>query len=501
MVLPRVIQGGMGVGVSGWRLAGAVARAGGLGVVSGVALDATLARRLQDGDRGGHLRRALEAFPVSDAAEQVITRYFRDGGRTGQPYRPTPRLGLRQSAVAQRLAVVAAFAEVHLAREAGLGGPVGINLLEKIQMATPAAVYGAMLAGVDVVLVGAGIPTQLPRLLDTLAGNAAVSLPVTVSGAASGGGPAVAHSVHFDPAGLFGGGLPALHRPVFLAIVSSHVLAGYLLRDPGIAPDGFVLEGHIAGGHNAPPRGRLQVDDGGQPVYGPRDAVDLDRLGALGRPFWLAGGYGRPQRLAEALAAGAMGVQVGTPFALARESGLRPDLRQALLDALAGGRLTVRTDPLASPTGFPFKVAQLAGTLAEPAVYAGRERLCDLGYLRTPYVRPDGGIGYRCPAEPVEVYVRKGGDRADTVGRACLCNALTATIGVGQARRDGYAEVALVTLGSDLAAAQDMRQRHPAGWCAADVMAYLGPAAQHDPSVTGGEWTSGWELPVRTPAR
>lgn len=65
-------------------------------------------------------------------------------------------------------------------------------------------------------------------------------------------------------------------------------------------------------------------------------------------------------------------------------------LRLALLDALAGGRLTVRTDPLASPTGFPFKVAQLAGTLAEPAAYTSRERLCDLGYLRTPYVRPDG---------------------------------------------------------------------------------------------------------------
>jgi len=43
--LPVIIQGGMGVGVSSWWLAQAVARTGQLGVVSGTALDAVLARR------------------------------------------------------------------------------------------------------------------------------------------------------------------------------------------------------------------------------------------------------------------------------------------------------------------------------------------------------------------------------------------------------------------------------------------------------------------------
>ena len=56
---PAIIQGGMGVGVSSWRLARAVARTGQLGVVSGVALDTLLARRLQTGDDGGHVRHAL----------------------------------------------------------------------------------------------------------------------------------------------------------------------------------------------------------------------------------------------------------------------------------------------------------------------------------------------------------------------------------------------------------------------------------------------------------
>ena len=53
----------MGVGVSNWRLAQAVSRAGQLGLVSGTALDQVFARRLQDGDDGGHMRRGLDAFP------------------------------------------------------------------------------------------------------------------------------------------------------------------------------------------------------------------------------------------------------------------------------------------------------------------------------------------------------------------------------------------------------------------------------------------------------
>jgi NAD(P)H-dependent flavin oxidoreductase YrpB (nitropropane dioxygenase family) len=87
--LPPVIQGGMGVAVSSWPLARAVAAAGQLGVISGTALDAVLARRLQDGDPGGHLRMALAAFPVPEMAEHVLARYFRLGGRgPGEPYAP-----------------------------------------------------------------------------------------------------------------------------------------------------------------------------------------------------------------------------------------------------------------------------------------------------------------------------------------------------------------------------------------------------------------------------
>ena len=343
--LPQVIQGGMGVGVSSWQLARSVSCAGGLGVVSGTALDVVLARRLQDGDQGGHMRRALAAFPDSAMARRVLDTYFQPEGRPeGRPYRPVPKLTLRQTARQQELAVVANFAEVWLAKD-GHAGLVGVNYLEKVQMATPTVALGAMVAGVDYVLMGAGVPREIPRLLDDLAAARVAGVGVEVHGAEQ------PHRVTVDPRGLLAEALPDLVRPRFLAIVSATVLAAYLARDEATRPDGFVVEGPRAGGHNAPPRGKVEFDDRNEPIYGPRDEVDLDKLSALGIPFWLAGGRGTPERLAEARSRGATGIQVGTLFALAADSGLSPHLREQLVGELASGTLDVRTDPLAHRPG------------------------------------------------------------------------------------------------------------------------------------------------------
>jgi len=465
--LPTIIQGGMGVGVSSWQLAQAVSRAGQLGVVSGTALDVVIARRLQDGDRDGEVRGALLHFPDPEMAWRVLDRYFEPEGRAvGQPYRPVPKLTLRQSNAGQELTVVANFVEVWLAKQ-GHHGVVGINYLEKVQMATPAAAFGAILAGVDFVLVGAGVPREIPKLLTDLSEGRAGGVSIDVHGSDG------EHRVEVDPSDLLGVPLPYLRRPKFLAIISAAVLASYLARDEATRPDGFVIEGPLAGGHNAPPRGKPVLDEDNQPVYGPRDDVDLTKLAALGLPFWLAGSYGTPGRVDEAVAAGAAGVQVGTLFALTEESGLSPDLRKQLTDELATETLNVRTDASASPTGFPFKVAQLSATLSQEEVYDDRSRLCDLSYLRTPYQTENGDIGYRCPSEPVHMYLRKGGAIEDTVGRKCLCNALTANIGLGQTRRDGYDEPALVTLGADLDGARTLTTRHPDGWSAADAVTWL----------------------------
>ena len=102
----------------------------------------------------------------------------------------------------------------------------------------------------------------------------------------------------FDPADYAEGPLPVLHRPRFLAIVSSNTLATTMLRRASGRVDGFVIESPTAGGHNAPPRGKLQLNAAGEPIYGERDQVNIAELRALGVPFWLAGGYGNAENCA-----------------------------------------------------------------------------------------------------------------------------------------------------------------------------------------------------------
>ena len=129
----------------------------------------------------------------------------------------------------------------------------------------------------------------------------------------------------------------------------------------------------------------------------------------------------------------------------------------------------VITDPLASPTGYPFKVVRYDGDdVGKPK----RERLCDLGYLRTPYHREDGRIGYRCPAEPIDAYLQKGGALSETVGRLCVCNGLVATIGLAQVRDDGTEEPPLITSGDELKNIGVFLSGR-ASYSAADVIDYL----------------------------
>ncbi len=458
----------MGAAVSNWELARAVSKLGALGVVSGTALASVIARRLQNGDPTGEMRRALANFPLPAVAERVLAAYYFPGGKAAAvPFAPNPLPVLQPGPALTELTVVANFAEVFLAKS-GHPGVVGINLLEKIQLPTLASLYGAMLAGVDYVLMGAGIPRAIPGLLDLLAAGEPATQKIDVEGAL----PGEDFTIRFDPAAFWGGPPPRLLRPQFLAIVASATLAMTLARKSSGRVDGFIVEGDLAGGHNAPPRGPLQLDANGEPIYGLRDAPDLAKIRELGLPFWLAGSQARPDKLAAALGLGATGIQVGTAFAFCDESGVEPGLKRRMIQASRAGNARVFTDPSASPTGFPFKVAELSGTLSHAEVYAARERICDLGYLRQVYRKPEGGVGYRCPGESVESYVRKGGDGADTVGRKCLCNGLMATVGLGQVRANGT-EPAIITAGNevaDLARLVDDGEEH---YRAEDVIRYL----------------------------
>lgn len=420
----------MGAAVSGWRLARTVSLGGQLGVVSGVGIDTVLVRRLQEGDPGESLRRAIAAFPIRQVAEDTLQRFFRPRGRPpGRPYVTLPMLRLGMTTRQEGLLMLAAFVEVWLARE-GHAGEIGINLLTKIQLPTLPTLYGAMLAGVGWVLMGAGIPREIPAALDRLAEHQKATMHLDVEGATADDD----FSISFDPSSWWTDPPPPLDRPRFLAIVASNSLATMLARKSCGRVDGFVLEGPIAGGHNAPPRGKPDLSPEGEPVYGPRDAVSYDQVAALGLPFWIAGGMGSREGLSAALEAGAAGIQVGTLFAYSEESGLDPAIKQSVLGALQRGEVSVFTDPKASPTGYPFKRVRWPG---DPAAGLTRSRRCDLGYLRVAYRKPGGGIGYRCAAEPEAAYLKKGGRLEDTLGRQCLCNGLLAVIGHGQLRPEG----------------------------------------------------------------
>jgi len=462
------------VAISGWQLANAVAREGGLGVVSGTALEVVCARRLQLGDPGGDVRRALAAFPAPGVADRILETYFIPGGKPDEdPFRKVRSFTIEPTEELQELTVAANFVEVFLAKE-GHDGRVGINYMRKIELPLIFALYGAVLAGVDYVIVGAGNPKELPELVTRLAKRQEVALPLRVQGLTSADDEV---HVRFDPRAVTGPDQRALRRPNFLAIVASLDLAAGLAASDDHRPDGFVVEGATAGGHNAPPRGPRRVDDRGQPTYDARDHVDLAAMAELGIPFWLAGSYGTPTGLQAALEAGAVGIQVGTAFALCRESGLDAQLKRRVLQQVADGTIDVRTDWRASPTGFPFKVVDVEGTLSDPQVHTDRRRVCDLGVLRVPFKTPEGSLGYRCPAEPERAYSDvKGGRAANLEGRICLCNGLLATAGFAQLRPRGYVEPPVITGGADYRAVSDLLHVLPSGqefYTAGDVIRYL----------------------------
>lgn len=479
---PEIIQGGMGVGVSDWKLARAVSSQGALGVVSGTALDIVLARRLQQGDHDGSMRRALAAFPDRRVADKILADWFRpDGSEDTHDFKQiplrfaslhgsdtSPDSSVAGTAELDALTVAANFAEVYLAKE-GHTGVVGINFLEKIQLPNPAAIYGAMLAGVDYVLMGAGIPLEIPGLLDAYARGEGGEISVQVEGAAKG----ERFPLRFEPSTVLVNPPASLKRPAFLSIVSSYILAATMVSRASGKVDGIIIENHTAGGHNAPPRGVLSLDEQGEPIYGAKDTVDYAKMVGLNVPFWLGGSYSMAESLEQANHEGAAGVQVGTLFAFCRESGLLPELKRRFLEAVAAGKAAVFTHPLASPTGYPFKLGMLKHTLSEKIDHLERKRVCNIGLLREVSKTADGKLVYRCPAENEEAFARKGGDSSRSAEARCLCNALLANIGLGMKYAGGYLEKPLLTVGNQLESLRQLVLKAGMDYTAGDVLRYL----------------------------
>ncbi|MFA6407807.1 MAG: nitronate monooxygenase [Candidatus Paceibacterota bacterium] len=464
-VLPRIIQGGMGVNISSPHLARTVSLLGERGTISGVALERLITRMLQVGDPSGDIRRALSHFPFPEVAKKIVDMYFVPGGiPKGSQFKATPVFTINPSHLLISLTVCANFAFVWLAKENN-PNPISVNFLEKIAMPHVYAATGAIMAGVDFVTMGAGIPLQIPKLLDDIVAGREVSYRLPVEGK-----NITSHMMTFDPAKFFGGALPPMKRPGFIPIIASNLLANIFMKKlPAGSVQGFVVEEWTAGGHNAPPRKPIFNDEGKiQPIYGEKDVVNYPDLASLGVPFWIGGSYASPEKLKWALSVGAAGIQAGSIFALCEESNMDPVIRARIRKLGFEGKLVVRTDMQISPTGFPFKVVELEGTISEPAVYEARTRICDQGELVVLYERPDGKIGYRCPSEPFDKFVRKGGKLEETIGRGCLCNGLITTAGLGDIE-----EAAVVTLGDDVSFLPSLMANAEGSYSAADAIKYL----------------------------
>jgi NAD(P)H-dependent flavin oxidoreductase YrpB (nitropropane dioxygenase family) len=417
----------------------------GMGVVSGTSIAHVVSRILADGDPTGDYRRAIASFPYPEIGRRVIKRYFNENGRGDAPYPRLPMFSRIPNRELEEITVVASYCEVWLAKE-GHNDLVGINLLEKVQPPIPPSLFGAMLAGVDAVLIGAGIPLQIADVLAAFTEWKTATYRLSVTHATQ------THEISFDPISFIGTGeqTVTLLKPLFYPIVSLPELGNILKKRTKGRIDGLILEcatdinGKIlsrAGGHNAPPRRGVERNANGEPIYDANDLPKMDAVRRLGLPFWLAGAW----PLQKALAEGAAGIQAGTIFALCEESGYPISVKKEIWEREFRKELIVHTSAYSS-SGYPFKVAVLPGTLAEEAPYKERKRICDLGYLREGYEEKDGTIGFRCSAEPVRKYVKKGGAEEDTKNIRCLCNALMTDVGLG-GENEKYG---LFTVGDDL---------------------------------------------------
>lgn len=254
-----IVQGGMGVGVSAHRLAGHVAAEGGVGTISSVDLRHHHPDLLERTRRAG-LGSAAKA--CIDAANLEALR--------------------REIAAARAIA--------------GRFGMLAVNIMRAVSDYA-GYVRSSLEAGVDAIVVGAGLPLDLP---DLAADHPGVALVPILSDA----------------------------RGVQL------VLRKWERKRR--MPDAIVLEHPaLAGGH----LGAARVEDLADPRFDFERSVPetLMLLRAVGidatTPVIAAGGIRTRSDIARLQALGAAGVQLGTPFAVTSEGDAHPEFKRVLAEA------------------------------------------------------------------------------------------------------------------------------------------------------------------------
>ncbi|MBI5641659.1 MAG: nitronate monooxygenase [Nitrospirae bacterium] len=310
-----VIQGGMGVGVSLYPLARAVAREGGVGIVSSACLDRLVSKR---------------------------------NGKKVSTYE-------------------AAYEEVSLSKEAG--GYAGINIMVALVRDYEDSVKGAIDAGADVIISGAGLPLSLP----------------------------------------------SIQKPkdtALVPIVSSARALELICKKwerLGYRPDAVVLEGPLAGGHLGFKMDQIDLESNKLENLLPPVKDMAIKYGNI--PVIVAGGIYTHADIARFLKMGADGVQMGTRFLATEESSASSDYKSAVISAKEED-IIVAHKP-GSPCGLPFRVIKQS-----PMYVSALKRLrtpkCDKGYV---LLKDENGKFNRCPA------------KESNENCFCICNGLLSSAG------------------------------------------------------------------------
>jgi nitronate monooxygenase len=255
-VLHPIVQGGMGVGISAHRLAGNVARLGAMGTIASVDL------------RHHHV-------DLMERARGCTDRETLDA-----------------------LNLVALDREIRSALDIAAGrGAIAVNVMKAVA-AHAAYVRQACASGAHAIVMGAGLPLDLPELA---AGFPDVAL------------------------------IPILSDARGVAIVLKKWMRKNRL------PDAIVIEHpRYAGGHLGATReeeiadSRFDFETVLEDVFETFRALRIERERI---PLIVAGGINSHEKVRSLLALGAAAVQLGTPFAVTEEGDAHPNFKQVLATA------------------------------------------------------------------------------------------------------------------------------------------------------------------------
>jgi nitronate monooxygenase len=305
-----IIQGGMGVGVSLYPLASAVALQGGLGIVSSACLDRLVSKR---------------------------------NGKRSNTYE-------------------AVYEEVSRAKAAG--GFAGVNVMGALMHDYNDSVRGALDAGADAIISGAGLPLTLPAI---------------------------------QPAG----------ETALIPIVSSARALDIICKKwerLGYRPDAVVLEGPLAGGHLGFKMDQIGLESNTLENLLPPVKDMAKKHGDF--PVIVAGGIFTHGDIVQFINMGADGVQMGTRFLATEESSASDAYKLAVVNSKEEDIL-VAYDP-GSPCGLPFRVIRQSPMYVS-ALKRLRQPKCDKGYV---LLKDNEGKFTICPAKDSNEH------------HFCICNGL-----------------------------------------------------------------------------